>query len=85
MTSRWLATAVGVIPAGDGYGDGQMQVVQWASGGYAIVHPALACPAGINPYDGLGAENQHRWLAFDRAEADARHGRDPARGPHHPR
>ena len=33
------------------------------------MHPALASPAGTDPYSGLGDRDRARWQAFDHAEA----------------
>ena len=65
------ATAAGAVPApGDSeYGAGQLQVVRWADGQHAIIHPALASPAGIDAYAGLSDRDRARWEAFDLAEA----------------
>ncbi|MDQ2874592.1 MAG: AAA family ATPase, partial [Actinomycetota bacterium] len=48
---------------------GRLQVVQWDAGGYGIVHPALACRRGTDPYSGLSDRDRARWEAFDLAEA----------------
>ena len=65
------ATAAGAVPApGDSeYGSGRLQVVRWADGQHAIIHPALASPAGIDAYAGLSDRDRARWEAFDLAEA----------------
>jgi N12 class adenine-specific DNA methylase len=65
------ATAVGAVPApGDSeYGSGRLQVVRWTDGQHAIIHPALASPAGIDAYAGLSDRDRARWEAFDLAEA----------------
>ena len=65
------ATAAGVIPApaGSDYGPGRLQVVRWDDGRYQAVHPALASPAGTDPYGRLSDRDRARWEAFDRAEA----------------
>ena len=65
------ATAAGAVPApGDSeYGSGRLQVVRWDDGQHAIIHPALASPAGIDAYAGLSDRDRARWEAFDLAEA----------------
>ena len=65
------ATAAGAVPApGDSeYGPGRLQVVRWDDGQHAIIHPALASPAGIDAYAGLSDRDRARWEAFDLAEA----------------
>ena len=65
------ATAAGAVPApaGSDYGTGRLQVVRWDDGRYGTVHPALASPAGTDPYSGLGDRDRARWQAFDHAEA----------------
>ena len=65
------ATAAGAVPApGDSeYGSGRLQVVRWADGQHAIIHPALASPVGIDAYAGLSDRDRARWEAFDLAEA----------------
>ena len=65
------ATAAGTVPApaGSDYGPGRLQVVRWDDGQYGEVHPALASPAGTDPYSGLSDRDRARWEAFDYAEA----------------
>ena len=65
------ATAAGAVPApaGSDYGPGRLQVVRWDDGQYGEVHPALASPAGTDPYSGLSDRDRARWEAFDYAEA----------------
>ena len=65
------ATAAGTVPApaDSDYGPGRLQVVRWDDGRYAIIHPALASPAGIDAYAGLSDRDRARWEAFDLAEA----------------
>ena len=65
------ATAAGAVsaPAGSEYGSGRLQVVRWDDGQHAIIHPALASPAGIDAYAGLSDRDRARWEAFDLAEA----------------
>ena len=65
------ATAAGAVPApaDSDYGSGRLQVVRWDDGQHAIVHPALASPAGIDAYAGLSDRDRARWEAFDLAEA----------------
>ena len=65
------ATAAGTVPApaDSDYGPGRLQVVRWDDGRYAIIHPALASPVGIDAYAGLSDRDRARWEAFDLAEA----------------
>jgi N12 class adenine-specific DNA methylase len=64
-------TAAGSIAATEPeHGRGRLQVVRWDDGSYHIVHPALACATGIDPYRGLGDRDRARWQAFDRGEAE---------------
>ena len=67
------ATAAGAVPCpgGSDYGPGaRLQVVRWDdTGTYGIVHPALACPAAIDPYAGLSDTGRQRWQALDAGEA----------------
>ena len=65
------ATAAGTVPApaDSDYGPGRLQVVRWDDGQHAIIHPALASPAGIDPHAGLSDRDRARWEAFDLAEA----------------
>ncbi len=65
------ATAAGAVPApaDSEYGSGRLQVVRWDDGQHAVIHPALASPAGIDAYAGLSDRDRARWEAFDLAEA----------------
>ena len=55
------------------HGRGWMQAVtDLESDRVELVHPALAWPGDVTPYDGLGPAESSRFLAFDRAEAAGR-------------
>ena len=68
----WQATAAGAVPAPQDseQGPGLLQIARRdETGEYAIIHPALTCPAGVDRHSGLSDQDRARWEAFDAAEA----------------
>ncbi|MGH3283494.1 MAG: hypothetical protein ACRDPD_02215, partial [Streptosporangiaceae bacterium] len=63
-------TAAGIVPARGDQAPGDLQVVRWADGSHAVLHPALIAPAGLDPYAGLSEGDRRRWELLDYYEAD---------------
>ena len=67
---RWAGVADGVVPPAAGPDGPWLQVVRRdGTGELVTLHPALVCPAGVDPYACMDRRQRRRFGEFDAAEA----------------